>query len=130
MTDTPTQSEPIDAKTDESTDTLEKTTTDAANEWTTDHSDQETEPSPTAESTANTGFDPDASTVQRYLAWGALGITSLLAVFALIQFYGSVTQAIDLWVDPKFQPVIRAAFNLAVLLTSLIGVSRLVRELQ
>jgi len=65
----------------------------------------------------------------RYIAWGALGICSLLAVFALIQFYGSVTDAIDLWVDPKYQPLIRAAFNLAVLLTSLIGVSLLAREL-
>lgn len=75
------------------------------------------------------GFDPRSETIRRYLAWGGLAVCSLVAVFALVRFYGSVTDAIDLWVDPKYQPLIHAAFNLTVLLTSLIGVSALIREL-
>lgn len=128
MTETPTHTE---------TETI-----DAEDEWATEQSDQQSDAPPTdqmnsqsdvsatAESSTDTGFDPGPETVQRYLMWGALGICSLLAVFALIQFYGSVTKTIDLWVDPKFQPMIHAAFNLAVLLLSLIGVSWLVRELK
>ncbi|OAQ52397.1 gamma-glutamylcyclotransferase [Natrinema mahii] len=54
---------------------------------------------------------------------------ALDALVALIRFYGSVTDAIDLWVDPKYRPLVHAAFTLTLLLTSLIGVSVLVREL-
>lgn len=74
-------------------------------------------------------FGTDTETIRRYLAWGALVVCSLLAVYALVQFYGSVGDAIGLWVDPRYQPLIRAAFNLAVLLASLIGVSLVLREL-
>ncbi|PGF16532.1 hypothetical protein CP556_10650 [Natrinema sp. CBA1119] len=113
------------------TETPTQTQTETSNEpdETIDQPDQQTDASPTAGSAPTTGFDLGSNTMARYIAWGALGICSLLAVFALIQFYGSVTDAIDLWVDPKYQPLIRAAFNLAVLLTSLIGVSLLAREL-
>lgn len=82
-----------------------------------------------ADSSTAAGFDPGSETVRRYLAWGALAVCSLLAIYALTQFYGSVTDTIELWIDPKYQPPIRAAFNLAVLLSSLIGVSLVVREL-
>lgn len=75
------------------------------------------------------GIDLQSSTVRRYLAWGALGVCSVLALFALVQFYGSVADAIDLWVEPRHQPLMRAAFNLVVLLASLAGVSLVVREL-
>jgi len=40
--------------------------------------------SPTAGSAPTTGFDLGSNTMARYIAWGALGICSLLAVFALI----------------------------------------------
>ncbi|WP_440763839.1 hypothetical protein [Natronorubrum sp. DTA7] len=117
MTDTPTKPEtPLE--------------TDA--EQLTDQPDQRTDArTPGPESTAGTDavLDPDSERIKRYLAWGALCVCSLLAVFALIQFYGSATDAIDLWVDPKYQPLMRAAFNLVVLLASLIGVSLLVSEL-
>lgn len=75
------------------------------------------------------GSDLQSATVRRYLAWGALGVCSVLALFALVQFYGSMTDAIDLWIEPRHQPLMRAAFNLAVLLASLVGVSLVVREL-
>ncbi|THE63849.1 hypothetical protein D8Y22_16100 [Salinadaptatus halalkaliphilus] len=67
--------------------------------------------------------------VWRLLAWAGLAICSLVALVALVQFYASVTDAIDLWVEPRHQPLIHAAFNLVVLCGSLIGVSVLVREL-
>lgn len=67
--------------------------------------------------------------MRRYLAWGALGLCAVLALIATFQFYWSVGTAIDLWVDERFQPLMRAAFNLVVLLGSLIGISLLVREL-
>lgn len=116
------------------TDTPTRPTTepsiDSDAEQPTDESSQQTDASPTQTgSSAAAGFDPGSETVRRYLAWGALAVCSLLAIYALTQFYGSVTDTIELWVDPKYQPPIRAAFNLAVLLSSLIGVSLVVREL-
>ncbi|WP_226039290.1 hypothetical protein [Natrinema sp. DC36] len=114
MTDTPTPTQ---------------TETSIEADGTIDQQDRQTDASPTAGAATTTGLDPGSDRIIRYLAWGALGICSLLAVFALIQFYGSVTETIELWVDPKYQPLIRAAFNLAVLLLSLIGVSLLAREL-
>ena len=67
--------------------------------------------------------------IWRTLGWIALAVCSLLAVFAVVQFYGSVTEAIDLWVEPRHRPLMHAAFNLIVLLGSLVGISLLVREL-
>ncbi|MFC4439358.1 MULTISPECIES: hypothetical protein [Natrialbaceae] len=73
--------------------------------------------------------DPSTAEIWRYLGWAALGLCSVLALFALVQFYGSTTDVIDLWVEPRYQPLMHAAFNLLVLLGSLIGISLLVREL-
>ncbi|TYL38262.1 hypothetical protein CV102_13800 [Natronococcus pandeyae] len=73
--------------------------------------------------------DPSAAEIWRYLGWAALGLCSVLALFALVQFYASTTDVIDLWVEPRHQPLMHAAFNLLVLLGSLIGISLLVREL-
>ncbi|QSW99931.1 hypothetical protein [Haloterrigena alkaliphila] len=138
MTETPTTAQ-TDAETERPIDDPE--TTDAVSDPATDESESAaadpdsatdgTDPSATAGTTTDSGggLDPQSETVRRYLAWAALGICSILAVFALIQFYGSVTAAIDLWVAPKYQPLMGAAFNLAVLLASLIGVSLVVREL-
>ena len=88
-----------------------------------DRPDTETQPAETEESSVRT------ADVWRYIAWGGLAVCSLLAVFALLQLYSSVGDAIDIWVEPRHQPLMRAAFNLTVLLGSLIGVSLLVREL-
>lgn len=87
---------------------------------------------PSNRSTTSTRSAPAsdrASTVRRYLAWGSLFVLSLFAVFAMIQFYASATDAIDLWIEPKYQPIMRAAFNLAVLLAAGAGVSLSLREL-
>ena len=116
MTETPTTR--TDAEAEQAIDRPEPTDEEAAS---TDGTD--------TGSDSGTGLDPRSETVRRYLAWGALGVCSLLAVFALVQFYGSVIDVIELWVEPKYQPLMSAAFNLAVLLTSLLGVSLLVRDL-
>lgn len=78
---------------------------------------------------AGPGAERRIGDVWELLAWGALAICSLLAIFAVIRFYGSVTEAIDIWVEPRHQPLTHAAFNLVVLFGSLIGISLLVREL-
>lgn len=80
-------------------------------------------------SAATSKIDLDPSTIRCYLAWGALALCSLLVVVATIQFYGSVTTAIDLWVADRYQPLMRAAFNLVVVLASLTGISLVLREL-
>ena len=72
---------------------------------------------------------PDGSSVRRTLAWAALVVCSLLALYALIQFYASSSAAIELWVEPRYEPLVQAAFNLVVLLCALVGVSLVVREL-
>lgn len=71
----------------------------------------------------------DSSDVVRALAWAALVVLSLLAVVALIGFYRGIGLTIDRWIDPAYQPIASAAFNLVVLLASLVGVSLVVREL-
>lgn len=70
------------------------------------------------------------SELVRYLLWGSLGVCSLLALFALLQFYASVGDAIDIWIAPEYQPLASAAFNLAVLFAALAGVSVIARELR
>ena len=117
MTETPTTSQ-TDAETEQPIDQLDATDEGSART-----------PAASTGTDAGDGLDPRSETVRRYLTWGALALCSVVAVFAVIQFYASVADAIELWVDPKYQPLMGAAFNLAVLLASLIGVSLLVREL-
>lgn len=68
-------------------------------------------------------------TASEYVYWGALLIFSILAVFALFNFYTNATQAISLWVESKYEPIIQSLFALVVLLAALVGVSLTVREL-
>lgn len=64
------------------------------------------------------------------LQWGALIVLVVAAIVAAIQFYTSSTRAIEVWVGPGYQPLFMAAFNLAVLLLAVAGVSLLTRRLQ
>lgn len=84
---------------------------------------------PGSPASTDSRLGPNVDDVRRLLAWGALAICSLLVVVAVIQFYGSVTDAIDLWIASRHQPIAHAAFNLVVILLSLIGISALLREL-
>ena len=73
--------------------------------------------------------DEEGPDVRRLVAWAGLGVLSLLVLVAFAGFYSSVGTIIDLWIEPRHQPIMRAAFNLAVLLVALAGVSVAVREL-
>ena len=52
-----------------------------------------------------------------------LGALVLLALVAGWSVYDQTGAAIRLWVDPAFQPVVLAAFNLAILLVALAGIT-------
>jgi hypothetical protein len=52
-----------------------------------------------------------------------LGALVLLALVAGWSVYDQTGEAIRLWVDPAFQPVVLAAFNLAILLVALAGIT-------
>lgn len=71
---------------------------------------------------------PDGSAAT-YLYWGLLVALGLLALLALFRFYTSASRAIAVWIAPSFEPVLLAAFNLAVLLAACVGISLVVREL-
>jgi uncharacterized membrane protein len=68
-------------------------------------------------------------TIRDYVLKGALALLVLLAVVATFQLYLSVSSVIGTWVDREFRPLFRAAFNLAVLLLAVLGISWLVRAL-
>lgn len=74
------------------------------------------------------GSSTDRSPIE-YVYWGGLVICSILAVVALFNFYSNATQAISMWVEAKYEPIIQSAFALVVLLAALVGVSLTVREL-
>jgi hypothetical protein len=67
--------------------------------------------------------------VLEYVYWGGLIVCSILALVALFNFYTNATQAISLWVEAKYEPIIQSLFALVVLLAGLVGVSLTVREL-
>lgn len=69
------------------------------------------------------------SDARTYLFRGALAVLGLVAVVALFGFYQSVNDVIDVFIDGRYRPVFRAAFNLVVLLAAGIGISWTVREL-
>lgn len=72
------------------------------------------------------GFD---SAMDRYLFWGAFGLLSILAVVATAGLYTSVSSAIDVWVASDYEPIVRALFNLVVVLTCALGLSVLLRRI-
>jgi len=53
----------------------------------------------------------------------------LLGFIAAIQFYLAAGDVIRLWVDPAYRPVVRAAFNLALLLVAAAVASYQLRRL-
>lgn len=104
-------------------------------------SDIDTDTETDAASTPNdseSGRDPDGApnepTVSRFdrlsterlrglLDRVALAALVLLALIAGWSFYGHAGDAIRTWLDPAYQPIALAAFNLAVLLVALAGVA-------
>lgn len=60
----------------------------------------------------------------------ALVALALLALIAGWSFYSHTGTAIRTWIDPAFQPIALAAFNLAVLFIALAGVAHQLRRLR
>lgn len=93
----------------------------------------ETEPADeaaTAEQSAETAADDDDSRrLTRYLEWAGLAVLSLLAVVATLRFYLSASTAIGRLVNPQYEPLFQAGFNLVVLLLAVTGISLLVRRI-
>ena len=86
-------------------------------------------------STASNGSDdagrlPGRTDVTRYLQWGGLIFLALLAAIATLQLYTSVAAAIGRFIDPRFVPVFRAAFNAVVLLLALAGIGLIARRMR
>ncbi|WP_227353551.1 hypothetical protein [Haladaptatus salinisoli] len=67
--------------------------------------------------------------IRAYLYRGALVLLVLFAVVALFQFYTSALAVIRTFVADRYRPLFNAAFNLAVLLTTGIGISYVVRRM-
>jgi hypothetical protein len=74
------------------------------------------------------GPDVDVATVVTYLQWGGLVALAILAVVAGIGIYTSISAIIDVWVAEYYQPLARAAFNLAVLCVAVAGIFVLLRR--
>ncbi len=72
---------------------------------------------------ADSRFDRlSASDLRGILDRVALAALVLLALIAGWSFYGHVGTAIRTWLDPAYQPLALAAFNLAVLFVAVAGV--------
>ena len=88
---------------------------------------------------ANEWTEPvDASTFDRLSTDGLRGLLdrvglaalSLLAVIAGWGFYRQSGNAIRTWLDPAYQPIALAVFNLAVLFVALAGVAHQLRRIR
>ncbi len=89
---------------------------EAHREPTTPHDEPDTQPT-------------DGRNVHGYLYRGALVLLVFLAIVALFQFYMSALAVIRTFVADQYRPLFNAAFNLAVLLATGIGISYVVRKL-
>lgn len=113
-------------------------TEDAPNsEQATTDSDADTPDSeqPSAES-ETASQDPSALTdspgkrdVLRYVEWAGLALCVLLVIVAGLRVYSGVGAFISIWVASKFEPIVSAGFNLAVLLVAAYGAAVLSRRL-
>lgn len=70
----------------------------------------------------------DASGLRAYLDRALLVAFLLLGVVAALQFYLQTGAAIEVWVADPYEPVVKAAFNLAVLLLAAAGLSYQLRR--
>lgn len=125
-------------------DSQEKPSTSTARELQDDEPDDEVvggdtdapgdgdDPADGQESAADGGVaaDVDADRVARYLNYLLIGGLTLFAVVAAVQFYLNASAAIGRWVAPAYRSLFQAAFNLAVLLVAVAGISRQLARLR
>lgn len=71
-------------------------------------------------------FGTDRAT--RLLRWAGVVVLAVTAAVALAGFYNGVNGTIRVFVADSYQPMFRAAFNLALLLVALGGIGLLVRR--
>lgn len=86
--------------------------------------DPDDEPDDTDEATET----PLPEKMTAYLLWGTVAVLFLVGVVAFVGLYRSVGSIIDIWIAPDFRPLVRAAFNLAVVLVCALGLSVLIRR--
>ncbi len=86
-------------------------------------------PDPVDERTDPVGGSLTGDDARTTVLRAALVALSLVALVALWGFYTSVDAAIGVWVADRYRSVVRAAFNLVVLLAAGTGVSLVVRAL-
>lgn len=67
--------------------------------------------------------------VLSYLEWAGLALCILLVLVAGLRVYMGVGAFISLWVASKYEPIVSAGFNLAVLLVAAYGAAILSRRL-
>ena len=60
----------------------------------------------------------------------ALAALAVLALIAAWSFYGYAGTAIRTWLDPAYQPIALAAFNLAILFVALAGVAHQLQRIR
>lgn len=76
----------------------------------------------TAQPDTDSGDDPSTALPvadrepRTYLLWAALVVSLLLALISAFSLYFQIGAIIGIWIDRRYQPIFRAAFNLAVLL--------------
>lgn len=93
--------------------------------------DDDVDPEPERGTGGGSGpFAPDAGDAFRHLKWGALAVLVLFALVGAVGVYTGVNRTIDIWVARRYQPMVSAGWNLAVLLASLSGIVALLRRLR
>lgn len=92
-------------------------------------SQQGSRPTPGQQPPVGQQDDETGRRMVQYLYWGAFGLLFLFGAFAAFGFYRSIMRVIDIWVSTDFDPLFSAAFNLVVVLVSVLGLSVLVRRL-
>lgn len=115
MTDPETRSDDSDTDTDRSFDDSDEQSDDRT-------ADEPTADEPTADARV------DANGLRAYLDRALLVAFLLLGVVAALQFYLQTGAAIEVWVADPYEPVVKAAFNLAVLLLAAAGLSYQLRR--
>ncbi|MDR5671811.1 hypothetical protein RH858_01405 [Halalkaliarchaeum sp. AArc-GB] len=88
---------------------------------------QSTEAQPTDEQ-PDEEFVGTTNRLRRYLDRALLVAFLLLAAVAALQFYFQVGAAIELWISEPYEPIVKAGFNLAVLLFAAAGLSYQLRR--
>lgn len=98
---------------------------------TTAGADEEDLPGDETESMDGTDEDDGDSgnrNVLAYLEWAGLGLCVVLVLVAGLRVYWGVGAFISLWVASKYEPIVSAGFNLAVLLLAAYGIAVLSRR--